>query len=137
MDCEWRLSAWLDVVQLPVPDDVPKSQHNNYREQLEDYIERCAMVLEDWDKRDAQWLGEFRWGWVDYDRQLAWIALEVQGFSDLRLFVWLNDFAFAGLQTIYVLAVNHNGGNYLQEDGMQTLLLRRDDLIGQLTHGET
>jgi hypothetical protein len=95
------------------------------------------MVLEDWDARDADRLGEFRWGWVDYERQLAFLCLDVEGFPDLRLFVWLNDFAFAGLRTIHVLAVSADGERYLQGDGMETLRRRRDDVITQLTQGPT
>jgi hypothetical protein len=91
------------------------------------------MVLEDWDQRDSQSLGDFRWGWVDYERQLAYLCLEVEGFPDLRLFVWLNDFAFAGLRTIHVLAVNEDGQTYLQGDGIEMLLRRRDDVIAQLS----
>jgi hypothetical protein len=97
---------------LPVPLDVTEAEQNDYRRQLEEYLDRCAMVLEDWDQRDAQSLGDFPWGWVNYERQLAYLCLEVGGFPDLRLFVWLNDFAFAGLRTIHVLAVNENGQSF-------------------------
>src|SRR5207249_1247236 len=97
MDYEWRLGAWIDVHNLPVPADIPESQHSRYRLSLEEYVDRCPMVLEDWDQRDAEWLGDFRWGWVDYESQLAYLCLEVEGFADLRLFVWLNDYAYAGL----------------------------------------
>jgi hypothetical protein len=94
------------------------------------------MVLEDWDRRDAQWLCDFPWQWVDYERQLASLGLEVEGFSDLRLFFWINDFAFSGLQTIHILAVSEDGRSYLQGDGIDTLLRRRADVITQLTGGE-
>jgi hypothetical protein len=113
MDCQWHSGAWIDVLNLTVPADVPEPEHPAYRLQLEEYVDRCSMVLEDWDQRDAQWLGDFRWGWVDYERQLAYFCLEVESFPDLRLFVWLNDFAYARVRTIHVLAVTDNGQAYL------------------------
>jgi hypothetical protein len=136
MDCEWHSGAWIDALNLPVPVELTEPQQEKYRLRLEEYVERCAMVLEDWDQRGSQFLGDFRWGWVDYERQLGYFCLDVEGFADLRLFVWLNDFAFAGLRTIYVLAVNEDGPTYLRGEGMETLLRRRDDLIAQLTSGE-
>jgi hypothetical protein len=135
MDCEWLAGAWIDVLNLPVPAAVAETEHDEYRRHLAEYVDRCAMVLEDWPTRDAQWLGDFRWGWVDYERQLAYLCLEVEGFPDLRLFVWLNDFALAGLQSIYVLTVNHDGRVYLEGDGMALLRRRRDDVIAQLMGG--
>jgi hypothetical protein len=137
MDCVWHSGAWIDVLHLPIPADVPEPEHRDYRLQLEAYVECCAMVLEDWDQRDAQGLGDFRWGWVDYERQLAYLCLEVEGFPDLRLFAWLNDFAFAGSRTIHVLAVNENGRTYLQGPGIVLLQRRRDDVIAQLTARES
>jgi hypothetical protein len=133
MDCEWHSGAWIDVLNLPVLPEVAEADDREYRRQLEEYVDRCAMVLEDWDQRDAQWLGDFRWGWVDYERQLAYLCLEVEGFPDLRLFAWVNDFAFAGLQTIHVLAVNENSRTYLEGEGIDALRRRRDDVIAQLT----
>jgi hypothetical protein len=137
MDCEWHSGAWIDVLNLPIPFAGAEQEQSDYRLQLEAYVERSAMVLEDWDQRDAQELGEFRWGWVDYNRHLTFLCLEVEGFPDSRLFVWVNDFAFAGLRTIHVLAVNEDGQTYLQGEGMNILLRRRDDVIAQLMGGES
>jgi hypothetical protein len=132
MDCEWHSGAWIDVLKLPVPAGVPELEQSEYRLQLAEHVDRCAMVLEDWDGREAQFLGEFRWGWLDHERHLAYLCLEVEGFADLRLFVWLNDFAFAGQRAICVLAVNEMGETYLQERGIEVLRRRRDDVIAQL-----
>jgi hypothetical protein len=133
MDCEWHSGAWIDVLNLPVPVEVAGIEHDDYRLQLQEYVDRCAMILEGWDQRNAERLGDLPWGWVDYERQLAYLRLEVEGFTDLRLFVWLNDFAFAGLRAIHVLAVNENGAAYLEAGGRDVLLRRRDDVIIQLT----
>src|SRR5438132_75006 len=108
MDYEWHSGAWIDVLGLPVPANITEPEQGAYRQQLAEYVDRCAMVLEDWDTRDAQWLGDFRWEWVDYERQLASLGLEVEGFPDLRLYIWLNDFAFGNLRTMHILAVNEN-----------------------------
>jgi hypothetical protein len=132
MDCEWHSGAWIDLLSLPVPTHVPESEHGEYGRQLAEYVDRCAMVLEDWDTRDAQLLGDFRWGWVDYERHLAYLGLDVEGFPDLRLFIWLNDFAFAHVRTIHILGVNGDGPGYLRGEGMEVLLRRRDDVIAQL-----
>jgi hypothetical protein len=131
MDCVWHLGAWIDVLSLPVPDLVAESEEGAFRVRLTQYLERCAMVLEDWDQRDAEWLGEFRWGWVDYERQLAYLGVDVDGFPDLRLFVWVNDFAYAGLQSIHVVAVTEDGRAYLERGGSD-MFRRRDELITQL-----
>jgi hypothetical protein len=136
MDCEWHSGAWIEVLSLPVPAHVAESDESAYRRHLAEYIDRSAMVLEDWDQRDAEWLGEFRWGWVDYDRELAYLCLEVEGFADLRLFLWVNDFALARSRTIHVIAVSENGAAYLQGRGIDILLQRRDDVIAQLSRGE-
>jgi hypothetical protein len=132
MECVWQLTAWIDVLNLSAPASVSLADVPNYRLQLEAYIERCAMVLEDWGQRDAQTLGDFHWGWVDYNYQLAYLSMELEGYVDLRLFVWVNDLAFASIQTIHVLAVTKNGENYLQGEGLELLLRRRDDAIAQL-----
>jgi hypothetical protein len=58
------------------------------------------------------------------------------GITDLRLFVWLNDFALAGLRTIHILAADEDGRTYLQGDGIDILWQRRDDVIAQLTCGD-
>lgn len=73
---------------------------------------------------------------MHYERQLAYLRLEVEGFSDLRIFVWLNDFAFADMRTIHILAVHENGEGYLAGAGLDILLRRRDDVITQLTGDE-
>jgi hypothetical protein len=135
MDCEWHSGAWIDVLNLPVPGDLPEFEQAGYRGQLEEYVDRCAMVLEDWDERDAERLGDYRWGWLDYERQLAYLCLEVEGFPDLRLFVWLNEFAFAGRRTVHVLSVHHDATTYLEVGGMALILRRRDDVIAQLMSG--
>jgi hypothetical protein len=136
MDCQWHSGARIEVLNLPVPASIPEPDHDEYRWRLAEFVDRCAMVLEDWNTRDPQWLGEFLWGWVDYERQLAYLCLEVEGFADLRLFVWVNDFAVAGLQTIHVLAVNEDGDAHLRGEGTWRLLQRRDDVIAQLTGRE-
>lgn len=133
MDCEWHSGAWIDVLRLPIPADVGEPEHGTYRLQLEAYVERSAMVLEDWDQRDARRLGDFEWGWVDYGNQLAYLTLEVDGFGDLRLFVWVNDFAMAGRRTIHVVAVSENGTAFLQREGLEVLRRRREDMIAQLS----
>jgi hypothetical protein len=102
------------------------------RLQLQEYVDRCAMILEGWEQRDAEWLGDCRWGWVDYEHQLAYLRLDVQGLPDLRLFVWVNDFAFASLRSIHVIAASVNDRDYLEGDGRGVLLRRRDDVIAQL-----
>jgi hypothetical protein len=135
MDCEWHSGAWIDVLNLPVPGDLSESEEATYRRQLEEYVDRCSMVLEDWDERDAERLGDYRWGWLDYERQLAYLGLEVEGLPDLRLFVWFNDFAFARRRTVHVLAVNVDGGTFLQGEGMALILHPRDDVIAQLMSG--
>jgi hypothetical protein len=61
----------------------------------------------------------------------------VEGFTDLRLFVWLNDFAFTDRRTIHVLAASEDGQTYLHGDGLHVILRRRDDVIAQLTRGKT
>jgi hypothetical protein len=132
MESVWHSGAWIDALALPVPAHVAGPDRDNYRLHLVEYIDRCAMVLEDWDQREAEFLGEFRWGWVDYEHQLAFLCVEVEGFPDLRLFVWINDFAYVGLRTIHILAVNEDGRGYLEGDGMDILLRRRDDVIAQL-----
>ena len=129
MDCQWHSGAWIDVLNLSVPAEVSEPEHDRYRRQLEEYVDRCAMVLDDWDTRDAQFLGEFRWGWVDYERQFAYLSLEVGEFPDLRMLVWLNDFAFGGVRTIHVLGASENGRGNLEGEGMDILLRRRDDVI--------
>jgi hypothetical protein len=137
VDHEWHSGAWIDVLGLPIPQAIAEMEQTPYRLQLETYLERCAMVLEGWHSRDAHNLGLFPWKWVDYERQLACLYVEVDGFPDLRLFVWLNDFVYAESQTIYVLAVNEDGSTYIKEDGMNAILRRRDDMITQLTSGES
>ena len=134
MDYEWHAGTWIDVLSLPIPADVPEPKHLEYRLHLEAHVERCALVLEDWDQRDAQGLGEYRWGWVDAECQLAYMCLEVEGFPDLPLVVWLNDFAFAGLRRRHILAVTAHGQAYLQGDGLGRLRQRREAVIAQRRH---
>lgn len=136
MDYEWHSGAWIDLLRLSIPANVPEAEDSEYRSRLEEYVDRCAMVLEDWDRRDAQFLGEFRWGWVpEYEGQFAFLCLDVEGFPDLRLFVWINDFGFGGVRAVYVVAVHANGGAFLEEHRIDTLTRRRDGIIAQLGGG--
>jgi hypothetical protein len=133
---ELGYGGFCDVLALPLPEHVSEVDRNAIQKQLADYVDESAMVLEGWDTRDAQWLGEYRWGWVDYNLQLAYLCLEVTGYPDFRLFFWINDFAFAGSRAIYPLAVNHNSEVYLFDEGIAVLRRRRDDVIAQLSGPE-
>jgi len=139
MPWDWTThsGACIDVSKFSLPAGVAEEERDEYLSRLDEYMDGCAMVLEGWDARDAEWLGEFPWGWVNYDKQLAYLSLAVEGHADLRVFVWLNDFAYAGLRTSHVIAANEDGITYLQTDGMDVLQRRRDDIIAQLTSSES
>jgi hypothetical protein len=124
---EWTYAAWNDVLWLPVPPELRRTE-------IEILLDRLADTLTYWGEREPQTLGDLPWSWVREDLRLAqwhlgdWFRV----FTDLRIFFFVPEEDPALPTTIYVLAVQEAGERYVAAN-LDELLLRRQQVMDRLT----
>jgi hypothetical protein len=126
---EWTYAAWNDVLWLPVPPELRRTE-------IEILLDRLADTLAYWGEREPQTLGDLPWSWVREDQRLAqwhlgdWFRI----FTDLRIFFFVPEGSPSLPPAVYVLAVQAEGARYVAEN-LDELLLRRRQVADRLTDG--